>query len=322
MKAKHSGLNPHAEKQRKIVPKGIILMVLAGLLYMLNNAAMKLVVEDIPLGEAIFLRGLFVCIPLLFVIGLRRRRSFSWTTAGPQSICAILSVLTVCLFVGSLPFLSLPVAVTISYSSPLFVILFAPLLLGERIDWTRGAVTVVGFIGVVTMALPSGASFSWVILMPLASALVMGLRDIAFRSFLINNDPLSILTSSQVAVTMVGLALALFAWSPPTITHVLLLFAAAACFGVGVYFAIEAFRYGEASTIAGFRYSGMLWAVLVSFLIWGDLPSGTQIVGTLLVAGAGSVAVVWEGGRKEAAVPLGGGADADPSPTLQHRLRR
>jgi len=115
----------------------------------------------------------------------------------------------------------------------------------------------------------------------------MGLRDIAFRRFLASTDSLSILTFSQIAVALVGLGLALFAWSPMGGLHVLLLVSAGACFGLGVFFTIGSFRHAEASTAAGFRHSGMLWAGLVGFIVWYELPSDGQIVGIPLMAISG-----------------------------------
>jgi drug/metabolite transporter (DMT)-like permease len=296
-----AGLVPAAVDRRTAAPlKGIALMLLAGLFYTLNNAAMKLVLEDIPLGQAILIRGLVVCAPLLLLTRRRGGRPFRRSRFGAQSVCAILSALTVCLFVGSLPYLSLPVAVTVSYTSPLFVILMAPFLLGERIGVIGGCAAVIGFAGVVMIAHPAGGTFSWVILMPLASALFMGLRDIAFRRFLASIDSLSILTFSQVAVALVGLGLALFAWSPMGSLHLLLLVGAGTCFGLGVFFTIESFRHAEASTAAGFRYSGMLWAGLIGFVVWYELPSDGQIIGIPLVAISGLMFLMRNGRARPA----------------------
>ena len=300
--AQRAGLIPGTADRRTTAPlKGIALMLLACLLYTFNNAAMKLVLEDIPLGQAILIRGLVVCAPLLLLTRMRGGQPFRRSLFGAQSICAVLSVLTVCLFVGSLPYLSLPVAVTVSYTSPLFVILMAPLLLGERIGVIRGGAAVIGFAGVVMIAHPAGGAFSWVILMPLGSALFMGLRDIAFRRFLASHDSLSILTFSQIAVALVGLGLALFAWSPMGGMHVLLLIGAGTCFGLGVFFTIESFRHAEASTAASFRYSGMLWAGLIGFIVWYELPSDGQIIGIPLVAISGLMILMRNARRDEQA---------------------
>ena len=90
--AQRAGLVPAAVDRRTAAPlKGIALMLLAGLFYTLNNAAMKLVLEDIPLGQAILIRGLVVCAPLLLLTRRRGGQPFRRSRLGAQSVCAILS---------------------------------------------------------------------------------------------------------------------------------------------------------------------------------------------------------------------------------------
>jgi len=154
--------------------KGIALSVLGIGFITFNDAMMKLVVEQHPIGEAIFVRGLFALVPMALLIyragGLR---SLAVHNMGMQLWCALLLVGPLFLFVFSLSRLPLSIATIIFFTNPLFVTLLAPWFLNETVGWRRVSAVLVGFAGATLVVKPVGDAFVWILLGPLVVALLL-----------------------------------------------------------------------------------------------------------------------------------------------------
>src|SRR5215472_6417591 len=162
--------------------RGALMMTAAGAFYTFNDAAMKIALSDTSNGWAIFIRGVICCAVLLIVAFQGKGLvALGWRNLRGQLECGGYYVLAAFLFIYSLPLLSFPVAVTALYTSPLFLVLLAPLLLEERINSVRLGATAVGFFGAALTARPNTGAFSWVVLFPLGSALATAMRDITLR---------------------------------------------------------------------------------------------------------------------------------------------
>lgn len=268
--------------------RGIILMVLGCAFFTANDAAMKLAISEISITQAIFLRGFAVCVGLLIfqwrkIVGAINREM----PLKQQTLCAALLALSILLFVGSLSSLSLPIAVTAVYTSPLFVVLLAPALLNEALTKAKVAAVCLGFFGAILVVAPPASEFSWVIALPLAGALVNAWRDIELRRLVPKTSTFSILAFSQALVTLLFLGPSLFAWSPLSMHVLALLVGASVGSAAGIYLTAEALRNDEASFVIPFKYSGVLWSGIVGLVVWSDIPAIHQLVGAVLVIVAG-----------------------------------
>src|SRR6185312_1698747 len=174
--------------------RGVLLMAAGGAFYTLNDATMKFALSDISYGRAILVRGV-ACCALLFLAGLLRSgtKLFRWTNLFGQLECGLYYILASFLFIYSLPFLSFPIAVTALYTSPLFIVLLAPWFLRERLTAARVAVAVFGFFGVALAARAQDSAFSWMVLLPVGSALATAMRDITLRKLIRSDTSFSIL---------------------------------------------------------------------------------------------------------------------------------
>lgn len=271
-------------------------MAVGGVFYALSDAAMKVALADMSFGRATLVRGVLCCLLLLVIakiqFGLQR---LAWNNPRGQLLCGFFYVLASSLFIYSLPLLSFPVAVTALYTSPLFIVLLVPWLLGERLTGVRILASIAGFLGVALTAHSEGISFSWWTLLPIGSALAIALRDIVLRKLVSTENSLSLLFSQQASLATFGLVFATFEWTPlSTSTNFTYMIVAGASIGLllGVYCTIEAFRTSDISAVSALRYASIVWAALIGAVIWGDRLSLVQVFGMLLVIGSGLL-IVW-----------------------------
>ena len=145
----------------------------------------------------------------------------------------------------------------------------------------------VGFAGVVLIVRPPGA-FQWIALVPVAAALSSALRDMVTRRIGRTETSLAILFYSSIAVIVIGLATApLFEWRAVSGAAWALLALNGALNGGAHFLMIEALRLGEAVTVVPFKYSGLVWGLLLGFLVWRHVPDAWMLGGAALVAGSG-----------------------------------
>jgi drug/metabolite transporter (DMT)-like permease len=268
--------------------RGIYLTVLGTGLISVNDAAMKWVVGDHPVGEAIFVRGLFAVFPIaLLMMHQGGWRAARWVSLRDQVSCAAFLVAAIFLFIFSLSRLPLATATIIIYASPLFVTALAPLLLAERVGWRRWSAVALGFAGTLLVIRPGGGDFTWLLTLPLAVALLSAVRDIVTRRLLARESALSMLVFSNLAVTLCALPTAAFGWTALAPGDIALLALAGLGFGFGIYCLTESLRFAEASLLAPLKYSGVVWAVILGYLVWSDLPGLEVLFGAVLIVASG-----------------------------------
>ena len=162
--------------------RGIAFMLLGGALLTMNDAVLKWLTGDFPVGQIIFMRGLFVFLPVSLLVwrqgGLAVLRINSLRN---QSLRAFFMVGSSFLFITGLGYLPLADAIAITFAGPLFITVLAPLLLGEHVGWRRWTAVLVGFLGVLVMIRPSGDVIQWAGLFPLCASLMGALRDVTTR---------------------------------------------------------------------------------------------------------------------------------------------
>ncbi len=264
-------------------------MVGGSAILIINNAIMKWLTGTYPVGELLFIRGVFIFVPVAFLAW----HAGGWHTlrignAQNQFIRAAMTAAATFLIVYSLKLLPLADVTAITFAGPIFITALAVILLGETVGWRRWVAVCIGFAGVVIMIRPTGAFFQWAALLPVGVAAIGGLRDILTRRMSGSETAESMLCYTTIGVALSGLATAPFSnWIMPSATHLLMMALAGLLFGFAHYLLIQAFRCGEAAVVAPFKYSEMLWAVIAGYLIWGHLPDAWIGFGSVLVIGSG-----------------------------------
>lgn len=186
-------------------------------------------------------------------------------------------------------FRELPLAdvYVLSFAGPLFITALSAPLLGEPVGWRRWAAVVVGFGGVVVMAQPSAGAPLVPVLVGLCAALFYALAALAVRGLSRTETSASIVLYLLLTTTVVSGALAVPVWTAPT-AFALGLMALVGAIGAGAQVLLtQAFRRAPPAVVAPFEYTGMVWASLFGWLVFGDLPTVPVLAGAMVIIGSG-----------------------------------
>jgi drug/metabolite transporter (DMT)-like permease len=263
-------------------------MLLGSAFLISNDAVLKWMTGNYHVGQLLFCRGIFIGLPLAILIwragGLKSLRVVN---PKDHAIRAILVIIGTFLFISSLKYLPIADAVAITFAGPLFVTALAPRLLGERVGWRRWMAVFAGFIGIVVIMRPGGGLIQWAALLPLAASLSGAFRDILTRHMSAKETTVSLLFYTSLAVTLAGLATTPFVWTPVPLTDWGWFALSGLLVGGAHFLMIETFRFGEAALVAPFRYSGVIWAALIGYFVWGDIPDSGTTMGISIVVISG-----------------------------------
>ena len=271
--------------------RGIVAMCIAMAAFTLNDAMMKLVTQQLPLMQAIVIRGGLSIAGLLvlgrvmgglrFRLAPRDRRLVAWRTAAEVGG-------TLC-FLGALTQMPLANLSAIMQALPLAVTLAAALFLGEHVGWRRMAAICVGFAGVLLIVRPGTAGFDAWSLLGLVSVGFVVLRDLVTRRFATALPSVLVALWSAVAVTAMGVTGVVVNgdWQPVAAVDAGRLVLASSALIFGYVFSVQAMRHGDVAMVAPFRYTMLVWAILFGWLMFGTLPEGWTWVGAGLVVASG-----------------------------------
>jgi len=267
--------------------KGIAFMILSVFFMNLNNALLKWLSAGYPSGQIIFMRSL-VMVGIVLVIayrtgGLEILRPNNFSAHGHRGFLQLLNGF---FFVLAVTYLPLAETVALTFASPLFLTALAIPFLGEQVGWRRWAAVLV-VIGILIITRPTGGALQLAMLFPLAAALSGAIRDIVTRKLTAHESSLSILFTSSLIATVGSLPTAPFGWVMPNMFDLGLFLITGICVAAGHFLMIDTFRYVEAKVVAPFRYTGILWATILGFMIWGHLPDQLTVLGVSIVIASG-----------------------------------
>lgn len=269
--------------------RSIALMVIASGLLTVNDAMVKWLAQSYPVGQVMSLRGLFViAIVVIFAKARRRTGELRVSNWGLQLTRGALMSISTFLFVTALSLMPIADAIAIAFAGPVIATALAALLLREKVGWRRWSAIAVGFAGVVVMVRPTPELVRVVAIVPLLAATVGAFRDIVTRRMGTGGEstPAIMLVSTSV-VTLFGFFTIPFGWSPVAFADLGLFVGSALLIAFAQGLMIESFRLGEVGLVGPFKYSSLVWAVLLGLLVWGDLPDAWTWVGSALVVGSG-----------------------------------
>ena len=263
-------------------------MVAAAAIVSLNDATVKWLSTELPIGEIICLRAT-VALMLGGVFAWRERGRLTFRVSSPrlQVLRGVLAAAGMFLFVTGLRHLPLADAVAILFAAPLFSFVLAVLVLGEGISARRALAALAGFAGIVVMARPGSPHFTWILLLPLGGALCGGLREVITRYLSHRDSSSSTYLAGTAVVAVASLASITLGWELPSGRQLLLLGLAGVLVGFAEYFMIEAYRHAEVTLVAPFIYTSMVWASLFGFLVFGTVPAPAVLAGAALIIGGG-----------------------------------
>lgn len=270
--------------------RGAIFMMASMAGFVLNDTMMKLVSKDLELFQAVFLRGILATL----LLGLlawhkgalqyrpvrRDLKIIGWRTFAEVGA-------TFC-FLTALFNMPLANATAILQSLPLAVTLAASVFLGQKVGWRRYLAILLGFVGVLIIVRPGTDGFNAYSLWALAAVGFVTLRDLLSHKLTPETPSIYVaLVTAAAVMILAGLATLTQDWQEVSISTVLYLSGAAGFILIGYIAAVTAMRHGEISFVSPFRYSALVWALLLGILVFGEFPDGWTMVGITIVVGMG-----------------------------------
>ncbi|PSJ61319.1 DMT family transporter [Pseudaminobacter soli (ex Li et al. 2025)] len=258
----------------------------------------------LPAGQIVFFRSFFAMLPILAFLGFRQELRTAFHTKRPLNHIArgMVGVTAMGLGFFALTRLPLPEAITLNYAQPLLVVVFSSIILGETIRFYRWSAVVVGLIGVCIISWPkltlfgAGAGMGndemLGVIAAIVGAAVSALAMIVVRSLVHTERTGTIVLWFSLTSTVLALCTYPLGWSALTFQQAALLIIAGCCGGLGQLLMTEAYRYAEASTVAPFEYTSMIFGLAVGYYLFGDVPTIHMLVGGLIVVGAG-IFIIW-----------------------------
>ena len=256
---------------------------------LLGAAVRELLNREYPLAEVLLFRYLAASLFFLMVLavttglgGLRTRRPLDHAI---RSVSGVVSLGLLYFAISEIPIAD---ATAISYAAPIFITLLSILLLGETIGLRRWLAVVVGFFGVILIARPVGGEIDAGRLAAAISAVTSALVAIWLRKLSLTESSASIgsyynLLGSLICIVWVAYA----GWLWPVPGDGLLLVGFAAGCALQQWLLTISFRYAEASLLAPFEYLAMIFAAIVGYLFWSEIPVLTTWIGAAFIAGSG-----------------------------------
>ena len=276
--------------------RGIAVMVVAMFAFNLSDALTKLATRELPLGEVIFVRGLFATAAVVAaVIATGSWRQIAGLADRRLAARLIGEMGATLFYLMALVHVALPNASAVFQATPLAMTAAAAFFLGERVSRQKWVAIAVGFVGVKVIVRPGLAGFEPHSILVLVSVGFVVLRDIS-TARLGTRLPTSLVTlATAVSVTLLGLALAPFdgplslkvGWAWPTTHQLGLLAATATALLTGYVLLIRATQLAETSAIAPYRYTLLVWAFVYGLLFFGDTPDALTLLGTAIVVATG-----------------------------------
>lgn len=272
-------------------------MALAMASFVANDALVKFVSQSLPAAQLIFLRGLFAVALLLcaaHLMGLLRTPAkgmlgpVQQVMLRPVLIRSALDALATMVYLASLFHLPLGNATAINMATPLMITLFVVLAWHEKVSMGRWVAILIGFAGVLMIVQPAADSFNAWALLCFAGTALHAARDLCTRQIPGHVPSVLITLGTAVAVTTLAGVLSLAqGWQAFTSVQLALLATASVFLSVGYYLLILSNRAGDMSVVAPFRYVGLLFALILGWAVWGDLPNALAWTGIALLLGAG-----------------------------------
>jgi drug/metabolite transporter (DMT)-like permease len=252
--------------------------------------------ERIPVGEILFARNFFGIIPVVIFLAWQGsiRRALVTKSPGGHFKRAMTGVLAMGLWFVALERLSLPEATAIIYAAPLIMVVFAALILGERVRIYRWTAVSVGFAGVLVIVAPqltgsvslSDAAMIGVVC-ALAAAVFMALTSVFVRQLVATESTATIVLYFFLAASVVSLVSLPFGWVVPSWHDLFILVLIGVIGGVGQLMVTTAFHHAEASIIAPLEYTSIIWATGIGYFFFAEVPRVATMFGAAIVIASG-----------------------------------
>src|SRR6185295_1273883 len=287
------------------VLKAILLKLISALLFAVMSALVRWLGAKYPIGQLMFYRSAFGILPVVLIYAWRRELAAAVRTTRLRGHIGRGSISVfgmVCSF-SSLARLPIVDATAISFSSPLITVAFSAIFLRERVRIYRWSAVIVGFFGILVMLMPyfdlsmhaavattTSVGFAFAI----GGAFCNAGSVIQTRRLTQTETTSSIVFYFSLVCALAGLATWPFGWISPSLPELAALVVIGLCGGVAHILLTESYRWAPASLVAPFDYTAMVWAFVLGYFFFGELPTLYIFVGAGIIAAAGLFVIARE----------------------------
>ena len=268
----------------------IALIIMSIAAFAISDAIVKWIADDFHFTQIILIRSL-VAAPIALILLVRSGGFYRLGFINHRIILmrVVFGTTSFVTFIQALKVLPLAETVAVSFAGPLFITALSVPLLAEKVGPRRWAAVLVGFVGVLVILRPGADVFQPAALWALASAGFYALAAIATRKLAVAASTSAILVwvNTYVLVVMAVGVIVLDAWVDPGWQDMALLLGFAVTSTIGQYMGVEAFRRAAPSLLAPFDYTALIWAALLGFLIWHDIPTWSLVAGSVVLVVSG-----------------------------------
>ena len=270
--------------------RGILLMILSMLGFAIEDVFLKLLSDTIPASQLLVITGFGAAVALAAIARVQGAPIYSSQLLERHIIIRTLAdLIGAIFFIWSIVLLPLTILSSIIQAIPLAVTAGAALLLGERVGIKRWTAIAIGFIGVLIIIRPTPQGVNFGALLALVFVAALAIRDLATRQIRTKLASVTISIYGFVAMGAAGIVIAPFSapYVLPNSTETLWLAMAILFAVIGYYMIVISTRIGSASVVAPFRYSRLVFAVVLSFVFLGETIDPITGLGIFIVIASG-----------------------------------
>lgn len=285
--------------------KGILLKVISVCLFVCMQTFIKLAGTDVMPGQVTFYRSAFALVPIIGYLAFRGQLRTAFHTKNPFGHFkrGFLGILAMGLGFYGLLHLPMPEAIAMGYASPLLAVVFAAVILKERVRAYRWTAVAVGLVGVIIISWPKLSLFrdggfqseqAMGAIAVLVAAAMAALAMIQVRQLVETEKTPTIVLYFSLIAALLSLLAVPFGWPslPWEVAGFLVL--SGFCGGVAQIFLTESYRHADVSAVAPFEYSSILLGIVISYFMFAEVPTSSMLVGTAIVISAGIYIILRE----------------------------
>ncbi len=280
--------------------RGMALKLSAVFLFVIMAALIKASSDVVPPGEAVFFRSFFALPVILGWLTIRRELSTGLRTRNPSGHFwrGLFGVSAMAFGFAALGLLPLPEVTVLGYAAPILTVLFAALLLGEKVRLVRMSAVAIGLVGVVIVMLPQlgntamGTGARWGVALVLASATLRALAHVHIRKLVQNETTSAVVFYFAVTASCLSLLTSPFGWVMPDAVTAVQLIGAGLVGGVAQILLTASYRQAEAAFLAPFDYASILFALVIGYAVFDEIPTGHTVIGSIVIIAAG-ILIIW-----------------------------
>jgi drug/metabolite transporter (DMT)-like permease len=280
-------------QRRDQIPRGIMFMIGSTILFAGVNAVVKWEVALYPIGEVAFLRSAFGLIPLYLIVlphtGLAVLRTARLREHVKRALSQFTSQMAMFIAFSLMPLAS---AIAISFAAPLFTTLLSIVILKEKVGPHRWSALAVGFLGMLLITHPGEGTFQIAVLFPLLNAVMISTVAIAIRRMSTTESTETLAIYQLTLITLFNACLLPFGYQAPSWADWGLFVFAGLGNGIAQYWWTKALHLAPPSAITPFNYLSLVWASVVGYVVWGDMPTWSLVVGAAIVVASG-LYILW-----------------------------